>query len=74
MINEMIVQVALEYDVPLWNFWAAIQHLPNHGIDDARPEGNYLTRESWDVRSITGLQVLDVLWNELNAASLRGNE
>lgn len=64
-INEVIVEVALEYDVPLWNFWAAIQNLPNHGIDDARPEGNYLTWAAWEVRSITGLQVLDVLWHDL---------
>lgn len=64
-INEVIAEIALEYDVPLWNYWAAIQDLPNHGIDDARPEGNYLTRAAWDVRSITGLQVLDVLLHDL---------
>jgi hypothetical protein len=64
-INEVIATIALEYDLPLWNFWASIQDLPNHGIDDARPEGNYLTREAWEVRSITGLQVLDVVWNDL---------
>ncbi|GAB4578109.1 MAG: hypothetical protein Fur0022_08420 [Anaerolineales bacterium] len=64
-VNEHIVQLAIDYDLPLWNYWAAIQDLPNHGIDDARPEGNYLTRAAWDVRSITGLQVLDVLWHAL---------
>lgn len=71
-INEVIAKVALEYDVPLWNFWAAIQDLPNHGIDDARPEGNYLTRAAWEVRSITGLQVLDVLWNDLKTGNATG--
>ncbi|MCB9135737.1 MAG: hypothetical protein H6636_09940 [Anaerolineales bacterium] len=64
-INEVIAEVALEYDLPLWNFWAAIQDLPNHGIDEARPEGNYLTRTAWDVRSITGLQMLDVIWHAI---------
>jgi hypothetical protein len=64
-INEVHAEIALEYDVPLWNYWAAIQDLPNHGIDDARPEGNYLARAAWEVRSITGLQVLDVLLHDL---------
>lgn len=64
-INEVIAEVALEYDLPLWNFWAAIQALPNHGIDEARPEGNYLTRTAWDVRSITGLQMLDIVWHAI---------
>ena len=68
-VNEGIAEIALEYNIPLWNFWAAIQDLPNHGIDDARPEGNYLTREAWDVRSITGLQVLDVVWHELRTVN-----
>ena len=64
-VNLHITRLAIEYDLPLWNYWAAIQDLPNHGIDDARPEGNYLTHAAWEVRSITGLQVLDVLWHAL---------
>lgn len=60
-INQSIAQVAYDYDVPLWNFWAAIQDLPNKGLDPERPGGNYLTVPAWDRRSFTGLQVLDAI-------------
>ena len=30
--GEGFAQIAYDYDVPLWNFWAAVQPLPNHGL------------------------------------------
>ena len=32
LINQTIARLAMEYDVPLWNFWRAVQSLPNHGL------------------------------------------
>jgi hypothetical protein len=32
LINQTIAKLALEYDIPLWNFWLAVQPLPNHGL------------------------------------------
>jgi hypothetical protein len=32
LINQTIAKLAKEYDIPLWNFWAAVQSLPNHGL------------------------------------------
>jgi hypothetical protein len=32
LINQTIANLAQEYDIPLWNFWAAVQLLPNHGL------------------------------------------
>src|SRR4030043_625494 len=32
LINQTIARLSLEYDIPLWNFWAAVQSLPNHGL------------------------------------------
>jgi hypothetical protein len=32
LINQTIASLAREYDIPLWNFWAAVQDLPNHGL------------------------------------------
>ena len=32
LINQNIAKLAQEYDIPLWNFWAAVQSLPNHGL------------------------------------------
>ncbi len=32
LINQTIASLAQEFDIPLWNFWAAVQPLPNHGL------------------------------------------
>jgi hypothetical protein len=60
-----IARLAAERDLPLWNFWRAIQELPNHGLDVGR-DGNYLSVPAWDVRSLSGLKVLDSLWRMLD--------
>jgi hypothetical protein len=39
LINETIANLAQEYDIPLWNFWAAVQDLPNHGLAAYDPFG-----------------------------------
>lgn len=73
-INRLIACLALEYNVPLWNFWAAIQPLPNHGL---QPDREHLTygiadfddaramQSAWTVRNLTALQTLDALWREV---------
>jgi len=69
-INATIAKLAVEYDLPLWNFWAAVQPLPDQGLQD---DGAHLTfgpnqfdealvlRRAWPVRNLTALQVLDAL-------------
>jgi hypothetical protein len=32
IINQTIARLSIEYDIPLWNFWLAVQPLPNHGL------------------------------------------
>ena len=75
-INRTIACLAQEYDVPLWNFWSAIQPLPNHGL---QPDLEHLTygindfddanamRSAWTVRNLTALQALDAVWRGLTA-------
>jgi hypothetical protein len=70
-INQIIACLANDYNLPLWNFWAAIQPLPNHGLE---PDMEHLTygitdfddaramRTAWTVRNLTALQVLDAVW------------
>lgn len=70
-INRIIACLAQEYDVPLWNFWSAIQPLPHHGL---QPDLEHLTyggprfgdeqalQSAWTVRNLTALQVLDAVW------------
>jgi len=70
-INLMVAKVATDYDIPLWNFWAAAQPLPNHGL---LADGFHLTpgknffndndamNNGWPVRNLTALQVIDAVW------------
>ena len=70
-INRTIACLAQEYEVPLWNFWSAIQPLPNHGL---QPDLEHLTygitdfdderamQTAWTVRNLTALQALDAVW------------
>lgn len=69
-INKIIVQLSVEYDLPVWNFWAAVQSLPDHGLQD---DGVHLTfgsnffndpeklNRAWPVRNLTALQVLEAM-------------
>jgi hypothetical protein len=71
-INAAVARVAYDYDVPLWNFWAAVQPLPNHGLTT---DGFHLTtgatylddpdlmKRAWPWRNLTALQSLDAVWN-----------
>ena len=69
-INATIAQLAYDYDIPLWNFWAAVQPLPNHGLS---PDNFHLTfarnffddqvrmKSAWPWRNLTALQTLRVV-------------
>lgn len=60
-LNRATTEVAYEYDIPLWNFWAAADILPNHGLDADR-DNIYLTPDGWNRRNFTALQALDAIW------------
>lgn len=69
-INATIAQIAYDYDIPLWNFWSAVQPLPDHGLT---PNGFYLTfarnffddpvrmQRAWPWRNLSALQALDAV-------------
>ncbi len=70
-INAAIARLAYEYDIPLWNFWLAVQPLPRHGLLDDEAHltwaGNHFDdpvrmRAAWPWRNLTALQTLDVVW------------
>jgi hypothetical protein len=60
-INYTIARLAYEYDLPLWNYWLAVQPLPNHGLDPADAGGFHLNLDGWNMRSFSALQVLDAV-------------
>jgi hypothetical protein len=72
-INATIARLAVEYELPLWNFWLAAQPLPNQGLADV----SHLTSVSYlnfvdfsiphsldygmQVRNLTALEMLNFL-------------
>jgi hypothetical protein len=76
-INATILQLAYEYQIPVWNFWLAVQPLPLRGLRS--PEhltyGEYTLpadfstsdnmQYAYNVRNLTAMQVLDVVWRAM---------
>jgi len=65
-VNRDMALLASEYDLPLWNFWAAVEDLPNRGLytrDDRPLQGDiYLTDEAARIHRLTGLEALNAVW------------
>lgn len=71
-LNAIVVALALDYQIPLWDFWGATQHLPNQGLsgDGVHPawgsapadfsEDN-LRQYGGVMRNLLALQMLDSL-------------
>ena len=75
-INRIIACLAQEYEAPLWNFWSAIQSLPNHGLQADLEHLTYgitdfndehAMQTAWAVRNLTALQALDAVWKSVTA-------
>jgi hypothetical protein len=69
-INQIIARVAADYDIPLWNFWAATQPLTDQGLMEDRfhltnGPNYYYSAESmdlgWPVRNLTALLTIDAV-------------
>ncbi len=76
-INYVTAKLAVEYELPLWNFWRAVQSLPHQGMrnadhltfaptnsftDFSKPE--YL-EYGMQVRNLTALQMMDLMRREI---------
>jgi hypothetical protein len=73
-INAAIAQLAYEYDIPMWNFWAAVQPLPDQGLSDDRFHLTFARNffddpkrmeNAWPWRNLTALQSLDAVHKAL---------
>jgi hypothetical protein len=74
-LNALIVAVAQEHQVPVWNYWAALQPLPNYGMGPDgvhpawAPNAADFTPENLQygstMRNLTALQVLDTIWRQV---------
>jgi hypothetical protein len=84
-INATIARLAMEYQIPLWNFWLAAQPLPKHGMVD--PEHldsvSYANFTDFSIptsleygvqmHNLTALQMLDFLREQLAGNPTVGN-
>ena len=65
-VNRDMAMLATEYDLPLWNFWAAVSDLPGRGLytrDDRPLQGPiYLTEDAGVIHRMTGLEALNAVW------------
>ena len=64
-LNGEYAELAIRYTIPFWNFWAAVDGLPNRGLysrpEDTYQGGLYLTDEAIAIHRLTALQSLDVV-------------
>jgi hypothetical protein len=74
--NQIVVQVALDYEIPLMNLWQALDILPNHGLND---DGRHLSlpltesgdlvgtnlQKGYPMRNLVTLQALDAIWRSV---------
>ena len=76
-INRTLGQLAWEYDIPLWNFWASVQTLPDKGLTEDGFHltlGDYFyddpqtTQTGWSKRNLTALQALDAVWRGVSSS------
>ena len=70
-INAVIAKLAYEYDLPLWNFWLALQDLPDKGLQEDKAHLTWgpnrfddlkVMKRAWPIRNLTALQVLQAVW------------
>ena len=68
-INRDMSLLAAEYDLPLWNFWAALYDLPNRGLyvmEGREGQGPiYLNAEAALRHRMTGLAALNAVWRSV---------
>jgi hypothetical protein len=73
-INAIIARLAYDYQIPLWNYWRALQDLPAQGLDTDKYHLTYAQplfdnaenmQKGWPVRNLTALQMLEKLHQEL---------
>ena len=78
-INAILVKIADDYGIPLWNFGAAAALLPDNGLTadgfhltPGTVEGNYYFDDptrmelGWTLRNLTALQTIDAVYRLLS--------
>jgi hypothetical protein len=75
-LNQIVIQIAVDYDIPLINLWLALESLPGHGLNT---DGRHLSvpithagdltgenlRRGYTLRNLVTLQALDAVWRDV---------
>lgn len=81
LYNQIVVRVALDYNLPLINLWRALEPLPAHGIaadgfhlsGPLTSAGDFATASNlatgFPLRNLLTLQALDVVWRDVSGES-----
>ena len=68
-LNHEMALLAVEYNIPLWNFHAAVSDLPNNGVGTRAGRENqgaiYLSAEGLERHRYTALQALAEVWQAI---------
>jgi hypothetical protein len=71
--NQIVVRLAGQYNIPLWDFASAGRALPGDGLADTyHPSWGRAFFDQgplfagWQVRNLTALQSLDIVWKGVN--------
>jgi hypothetical protein len=77
--NDLIRELAIEYHIPLWDYWAPLQGLPDGGLGDDGVHPSVAPRGHWAdfseaylqygmvIRNLTALQALNAVWNYISS-------
>lgn len=79
--NQAIIDLAAEYQLPVWDYSTVMVNLPNFGltydnVHPSSPPGNYdnaanfsteYLRYGYVMRNLTALQILDQVWRQVTA-------
>ncbi len=73
--NQIVVNIALDFDIPLINLWLALDGLPGHGLDGSNHLSFPITTAAdltqpnlttgYPMRNLVTLQTLDDIWRSL---------
>ena len=74
LYNQIVIRIALDFDIPLINLWLALESLPNQGLE---PDGFHLSEPAYGTagyltaanlsfgyttRNLVTMQTLDAVW------------
>ena len=61
-VNQNLGVLAVNYDLPMWNFWASVHYLTDNGLKENKM---HLTEEAVTIHQMDALRVLGWVWREL---------